>query len=107
MFIAHLPLYLEHALGNMIWKWFLPEHRIFMEENFVYDDKDGVNIVVDKIKKIQVQKDADGDETMHSNGSTSTIDSDDYAGGFIKTSTLDYNGERYLSSIINCVIFRL
>jgi len=25
----------------------------------------------------------------------------------IKTSTLDYNGERYLSSIINCVIFRL
>jgi hypothetical protein len=26
MFIAHLPLYLEHAHGNMIWKWFLPEH---------------------------------------------------------------------------------
>jgi hypothetical protein len=25
----------------------------------------------------------------------------------IKTSALDYNGERYLSSIINCVIFRL
>jgi hypothetical protein len=25
----------------------------------------------------------------------------------IKTSTLDYNGDRYLSSIINCVIFRL
>ena len=25
----------------------------------------------------------------------------------IKTSTLDYNGERDLSSIINCVIFRL
>jgi hypothetical protein len=25
----------------------------------------------------------------------------------IKTSTLDCNGERYLSSIINCVIFRL
>jgi hypothetical protein len=25
----------------------------------------------------------------------------------IKTSTLDYNGESYLSSIINCVIFRL
>jgi hypothetical protein len=25
----------------------------------------------------------------------------------IKTSTLDYNVERYLSSIINCVIFRL
>jgi hypothetical protein len=25
----------------------------------------------------------------------------------IKTSTLDYNGERYLSYIINCVIFRL
>jgi hypothetical protein len=25
----------------------------------------------------------------------------------IKISTLDYNGERYLSSIINCVIFRL
>jgi hypothetical protein len=30
MFIAHLPLYLEHALGNMIWKWFLPKHRIFV-----------------------------------------------------------------------------
>jgi hypothetical protein len=26
MFIAHLPFYLEHALRNMIWKWFLPEH---------------------------------------------------------------------------------
>ena len=26
---------------------------------------------------------------------------------FIKTSTLGYNGERDLSSIINCVIFRL
>jgi hypothetical protein len=25
----------------------------------------------------------------------------------IKTSALDYNGERYLSSIINCVVFRL
>ena len=25
----------------------------------------------------------------------------------VKTSTLDYNGDRYLSSIINCVIFRL
>jgi hypothetical protein len=25
----------------------------------------------------------------------------------IKTSALDYNGEGYLSSIINCVIFRL
>jgi hypothetical protein len=25
----------------------------------------------------------------------------------IKTSALDYNGERYLISIINCVIFRL
>jgi hypothetical protein len=25
----------------------------------------------------------------------------------IKTSALDYNGERYLSSIIKCVIFRL
>jgi hypothetical protein len=25
----------------------------------------------------------------------------------IKTSILDYNGERYLSSIINCVILRL
>jgi hypothetical protein len=25
----------------------------------------------------------------------------------IKTSTLDYNGERYLRYIINCVIFRL
>jgi hypothetical protein len=25
----------------------------------------------------------------------------------IKTSTLDYNGERDLSAIINCVIFRL
>jgi hypothetical protein len=87
MFIAHLLLYLEHALGNMIiWKWFLPEHRIFMEENFVYDDKDRVNRVVDKIKKKQTkkktQKDADGDETMHSNESTSTINSDDYAGGF-------------------------
>jgi hypothetical protein len=35
MFIAHLPLYLEHALRNMIWKWFLSEHRIFMEEKFV------------------------------------------------------------------------
>jgi hypothetical protein len=28
-------------------------------------------------------------------------------GKIIKTSTLDYNGDRYLSSIINCVIFRL
>jgi hypothetical protein len=50
------------------------------------DDKDGVNRVVDKIKKKQtkqqIQKDADGDETMHSNDSTSTIDSDNYAGGF-------------------------
>jgi hypothetical protein len=86
MFIARLPLYLEHALGNMIWKWFLPEHRIFMEENFVYDNKDGVNRVVDKIKKKQqkqqIQNDADGDAAMQSNISTSTIDSDDYAGGF-------------------------
>jgi hypothetical protein len=30
-----------------------------------------------------------------------------YESIFIKTSALDYNGERYLSSIINCVIFRL
>jgi hypothetical protein len=86
MFIAHLPLYLEHALRNMIWKWFLPEHQIFMEEHFVYDNKDGVNRVVDKIKKKQqkqqIQNDADGDATMQSNDSTSTIDSNDYAGGF-------------------------
>jgi hypothetical protein len=83
MFIAHLPLYLEHALRNMIWKWFLPEHQIFMEEYFVYDDKDGVNRVVDKIKEKKGKKeDTDGDETMYSNNSTSTIDSDHYAGGF-------------------------
>jgi hypothetical protein len=36
---------------------------------------------------------------LKDNISTSQID--------IKTSTLDYNGDRYLSSIINCVIFRL
>jgi hypothetical protein len=86
LFIAHLPLYLEHALRNMIWKWFLPEHRIFMEEDFVYDNNDGVNRVVDKIKKKQskqqIQKDKNGDAAMQSNDSTSTIDSDDYAGVF-------------------------
>jgi hypothetical protein len=57
-----------------------------MEENFAYDNKDGVNRVVDKIKKKQqkqqIQNDADGDAAMQSNDSTSTIDSDDYAGGF-------------------------
>jgi hypothetical protein len=51
-----------------------------MEENFVYDNKDGVNRVVDKIKKKQqkqqIQNNANGDATMQSNNSTSTIDSD-------------------------------
>jgi hypothetical protein len=86
MIIAHLPLYLEHALGNKIWKWFLPDHRVFMEENFVYSDKDGIHRVIDRMKRRPEKKErrkvGDGDESMRSESTTSSIDSDDYAGGF-------------------------
>jgi hypothetical protein len=88
MFIAHLPLYLEHILGNLIWKWFLPEHRVFMQENFEYSSEDGVNRVVDKIKSRPKKRpkkkgdEDDGDISMNSASTTSSIDSDDYAGGF-------------------------
>jgi hypothetical protein len=59
-----------------------------MQENFEYSSEDGVNRVVDKIKSRPKKRpkkkgdEDDGDISMNSASTTSSIDSDDYAGGF-------------------------